>query len=54
VIGRGEEWQSAQELNSPVKRQVPSWAIHLLESAPRESFTDAHENMPDMPKDLPG
>jgi hypothetical protein len=44
----------AQKLHAALKSRFPLAAIHLLESAPRESFTDAHEDLPYVPKYLPG
>jgi hypothetical protein len=34
--------------------RIPIAGTHLLESAPRECFTGAHENMPHLPAYLPG
>ena len=48
------ERQSVQGLHPVPERQFPFAAILLLEIAPQESFTGAHENLPRMPKNLPG
>jgi hypothetical protein len=39
---------------SPLKCQFPFAAIHLLESAPQESFTSAYEDLSHLPAYLSG
>ena len=48
------EGKNAQELVAAHVAPIPFSAIHLLESDPQESFTSTHEDLPHLPKDLPG
>ena len=41
-------------IEPPPSADGPIAAILLLESAPQEGCKDAHENLPRLPKDLPG
>jgi hypothetical protein len=49
---RTHEWQSAQELHAAHQATIPFAAMLLLESALREGFTGAHEDLPHLPADL--